>query len=106
IAEEIERAAADQDVVRALDLAKAFKDLLVEGIAFNLTTASGEIPPGAVRETEMLQIGDHVQRITSQLEEKLQDTPKNSQERWQRVRKQIGDGRTEVHKSLKGRGSY
>jgi hypothetical protein len=110
LAEELDRAAAEQDLVRATDLAKALKDLLIEGIAFNLTTAGAEIPAGAVRETQMLQIGDHVHRITSQLEEKLQglpkDSPKELQERWQRVRKQIADGRTEVHKALKGRGTY
>jgi hypothetical protein len=106
IAEELERAAAEGDVVRAGDLSRAFKDLLVEGIAFNLTTAGAEIPAGAVRETQMLQIGDHVQRMTAQLEEKLQAAPKDSQDRWQRIRKQIADGRAEVHKSLKGRGTY
>jgi hypothetical protein len=107
LAEEMQRAIADRDVGRASDLGKAFKDLLVHGVAFNLTTAGGEIPVGGLREAELLQVGEHVQRIVAPLELQLARIPaKDNTDRWQRVLKQVTDGQAEVLKALKGRGTY
>jgi hypothetical protein len=108
LGEEAERAVADNDIGRATELTRAFKDLLVEGVAFNLTTARGEIPPGAVREAEMLQIGDHVKRITEPLQATLRVVAgaKDAPERWQRLVKLVTDSQAAVNKALKDRGGY
>jgi hypothetical protein len=107
LAEAVERSATEQDAVRAQEVALLFKKLLQRGVAFNLTTASTTIPVGDVREPEMLQIGDHVSRITQQLEENLLRLPDaETRTRLPKTLQAIQDGRAEVFKSLKGRGSY
>jgi hypothetical protein len=106
LAEEIELAASKRDVYRATELGNILKDLMVKGIAFNLTTAQDRIPKGAVREPEMLQIGDHVQRLTDQLQDKLSHVSDKDTNDWQRIVQGIIDGRTKVNEALKGRGAY
>lgn len=107
LAEELQRAAGEHDLARASEFGRFLKDLLVQGVAFNLTSANREIPVGGLREPEMLQIGDHVKRLTDRLEDRLgKSADKDTQEQWQRVAKGIGDGRAEVYKALKGRGAY
>jgi hypothetical protein len=107
LAEELQRAAREPDLGRATQLSKFLKDILLGGVAFNLTTANREIPIGDLREPAMLQIGDRVQRLTGQLEEQLgKVADKDTQEQWQRVTKNVADGRAEVYKALKGRGAY
>jgi hypothetical protein len=107
LAEELQRAARERDLGRATQLSKLLKDILAGGVAFNLTTTGREIPIGGLSEPKMLQIGDRVQRLTGQLEEQLgKVADKDTQEQWQRVTKNVADGRAEVYKALKGRGAY
>jgi hypothetical protein len=107
LAEEIQQAASERDVYRATELGNILTDLLKKGIAFNLDTASGQVPIGAAGEPAMLQIGDHVQRITNQLQDSLSRVAdKDSSDQWQRIARGITEGQAKVNKALKGRGSY
>lgn len=103
LAEELQAALTDRDVVRSQELAKALKDVLIHGVAFNLTTANGIIPVGAVREPEMLQIGAHVDRIAEAVADRLK-TPPDAGDAWQKVARAVSDGQAEVAKALRGRG--
>jgi len=106
LGEELQAAVSAQDAVRAAELAKALKELLIHGVAFNLTTANAIIPVGAVREPEMLQIGAQVRRIAAAVADRLQTAaPRDDAAAWEKVAKAVSDGQAEVAKALKGRGA-
>jgi len=72
LAEEVKRAAADQDGARAAELGRHLQQLLERGVAANLSTASSNVPPGSTRWKELEDLRSRAGQILRPLEESLQ----------------------------------
>lgn len=106
LADEIKNAAKQREGPRALELGKHYQALLQSGVALNLSTARLRYQPGSVGEKQMLHLGAQVVKIARPLQDQLERASRDPDvhEDMQLALQSVFEGRTEVEKSLKGRG--
>ncbi|MFN4257920.1 MAG: hypothetical protein ACK4RK_01380 [Gemmataceae bacterium] len=100
LAQEIQKAASDQEGARVNELGLHFRNVLRQGVAANITAAGNRIPVGSERERELEQLGQRVLRMALPLEEQLQATQPLTTHQTLRA---IHAGREEVERALRHR---
>jgi len=104
-ANEIGQAADDRDSDRAAELGRHLCDLLDNGVAGNLNTASKIIPASTTGNQELLKVGSRVAKVTDPLELRLRRALEaEPQPEIQRALRSVLDGRAGVDSVLKSRG--
>lgn len=104
VAQQIRAAANRRDGLRTADLASWYQDVLMRGVADNLTIARQNLPVDSPRAKEIWQVGEKVALIAKPLEQDIKTLPAESQKSMQESLQSITEAKEEVANSVQGKG--
>jgi hypothetical protein len=100
LAREIKKAVARKDGVRVALLSDQMQELLVQGVAVNVTRAQETVAPDSPGAEAIARVGEKVALVTDDLAGELDRFPEPAQ--MQPVRQALAKGKQEVEKAVKG----
>ena len=93
-----------KDSERAVDLSDHMQQMLVQGVASNLSMAKSAMGPNSPREKDMARVGAAAFNAAKKIEDEINRHPAFAPAKMQSTLKNIDKGKIEVQKAMAGKG--
>jgi len=102
LAEEVKKAVGSKDSARAAKLGKQMQDLLVHGVAVNLTVARETMKPNSPREKAIFKLGANVAGVAKSIEDEVNNG--GEPEKMKLMLQTVIEGKNSVDQAIHGKG--